>query len=101
MRYSLAGGNEAGLFAIDETSGELFYIGPGEDYESGATTHELTVRASDGTHTIDTTLTITVTDAVETPAFGEESYAFELAENRGRERRTGIARHRSGDGPGW
>ena len=81
VRYSLAGGNEAGLFAIDATCGEVFYVGAGEDYESGVTAHELTVRASDGTHTIDTTLTVTVTDAAETPAFGEESYAFALAEN--------------------
>ena len=30
---------------------------------------------------MDTTVTVTVTDAAEAPAFGEESYAFELAEN--------------------
>ena len=81
VRYSLTGGNESMLFNIDETSGELYYVGPGEDYESGVTSYELTIRASDGTHTIDTTVTVTVTDAAEQPAFGEESYAFELAEN--------------------
>ena len=94
-------GNASGLFAIDAVSGEVFYVGAGEDYESGATTHELTVRASDGTHTIDTTLTVAVTDAAETPAFGEESYAFALAENVDGSVESGIARHRSGDGPGW
>ena len=81
VRYSLVGGNDSDLFNIDETSGELYYVGPGEDYESGVTSYELTIRASDGTHTIDTTVTVTVTDAAEQPAFGEESYAFELAEN--------------------
>ena len=81
MRYSLLGGNDSSLFAIEETSGELFYVGAGEDFEGGVTSYELTVRASDGTHTIDTTVTVTVTDAAEAPAFGEESYAFELAEN--------------------
>ena len=81
VRYSLVGGNDSSLFAIGETSGELYYVGLGEDYESGVTSYELTVRASDGTHTIDTTVTVTVTDAAEQPAFGEESYAFELAEN--------------------
>ena len=81
VRYSLAGGNESMLFNIDETSGELYYVGPGEDYESGVTSYELTVRASDAAHTVDTTVTVTVTDAAEAPAFGEESYAFELAEN--------------------
>ena len=69
------------LFNIDAASGELYYVGPGEDYESGVTSYELTVRASDAAHTVDTTVTVTVTDAGEAPAFGEESYAFELAEN--------------------
>ena len=55
--------------------------GPGEDFEGGVTSYELTVRASDAAHTVDTTVTVTVTDAAEAPAFGEESYAFELAEN--------------------
>ena len=81
VRYSLLGGNDSSLFAIEETSGELFYVGAGEDFEGGVTSYELTVRASDGTHTIDTTVTVTVTDAAEQPAFGDESYAFELAEN--------------------
>ena len=81
VHYSLAGGNDSSLFAIEETSGELFYVGAGEDFEGGVTSYELTIRASDGTHTIDTTVTVTVTDAAEQPAFGEESYAFELAEN--------------------
>ena len=81
VRYSLTGGNESMLFNIDETSGELYYVGPGEDYESGVTSYEVTVRASDAAHTVDTTVTVTVTDAAEAPAFGAESYAFELAEN--------------------
>ena len=81
VRYSLAGGNESGLFAIDETSGELFYVGSGEDFEGGVTSHELTVRASDGADSTDATVTVTVTDAAESPAFGDASYEFELAEN--------------------
>ena len=93
VRYSLLGGNDSSLFAIEETSGELYYVGLGEDYESGVTSYELTVRASDGTHTIDTTVTVTVTDAAEQPAFGEESYAFELAENAdGRANRLSLGR---------
>ena len=81
VRYSLVGGNDSSLFAIGETSGELYYVGAGEDYESGVTSHELTVRASDAAHTVDTTVTVTVTDEADAPAFAEESYAFELAEN--------------------
>ena len=41
VRYSLAGGNESKRFAIGETSGELYYVGAGEDYESGVTSYEL------------------------------------------------------------
>ena len=32
---------------------KLFYVGPGEDYESRVTSHELTVRASDGAYSDD------------------------------------------------
>ena len=65
VRYSLAGGNGAGLFEIDESTGELFYTGSGEDYESGETSHGLTVRASDGSLHADVEVTVTVTDVVE------------------------------------
>ena len=81
VRYSLVVGNEAGLFGIDAASGELFYAGSGEDFESGSTQFELTVQASDGTVSSDSTVTVNVTDGLEVPAFGEQGYAFELAEN--------------------
>ena len=79
--YAIVGGNEEALFAIDASSGELYYVGSGEDYESETKRYELTVRAGDGTHTVDATVTVTVTDEAEAPAFGETSYAFELTEN--------------------
>ena len=79
--YSIVGGNESGSFEIDAASGELFYKGSGEDYESDATSYDLTVRASDGQLTADTTVTVTVTDVAEAPAFGQQDYTFELAEN--------------------
>ena len=65
MSYSIEGGNAAGLFEIDAASGELFYTGTGEDYETGSTSFELTVRASDGDQTTDTTATVSVTDVDE------------------------------------
>ena len=43
----------------------MFYIGVGEDYESGTTSYELTVRASDGTNATDTIVTVNVTDLQE------------------------------------
>ena len=62
MTYSIEGGNAAGLFEIDAAGGELFYTGGGEDYETGFTRFELTVRASDGDQTTDTTVAVNVTD---------------------------------------
>ena len=81
VRYRLVGGNESQRFAIDPDTGEVFYVGPGEDYESRVTSHELTVRASDGAYSTEVSVTVTVTDAPEAPAFAAESYTFELAEN--------------------
>ena len=65
MTYSIEGGNEADLFEIDASTGALSYKGSGEDYESGTTSFELTVRTSDGNLHADTTVTINVTDVSE------------------------------------
>ena len=81
VRYRLVGGDESQRFAIDPDTGEVFYVGLGEDYESRVTSHELTVRASDGAYSTEVSVTVTVTDAAESPAFAAESYTFELAEN--------------------
>ena len=81
VSYGIAGGNESGLFEIDAASGELFYVGGGEDYETGSGSFELTVRASDGEQTTDATVTVNVTDAAEAPAFAQAGYTFDLAEN--------------------
>ena len=81
VSYGIEGGNAAARFEIDAASGELFYVGGGEDYETGATRFELTVRASDGDQTTDTSVTVNVTDAAEAPVFAQAGYAFDLAEN--------------------
>ena len=81
VTYSIEGGNAAGLFEIDAASGALFYTGGGEDYETGSTSFELTVRASDGDETTDTTATVNVTDVAEAPAFGQAGYVFDLPED--------------------
>ena len=74
LTYSIEGGNAAELFEIDAASGELFYTGGGEDYETGSTSFELTVRASDGDQTTDTTATVSVTD-VDEPVEGNPPVA--------------------------
>ena len=81
ITYSIEAGDSGGLFAIDSETGALSYQGAGEDYESGATSYELTVRASDGGLHSDVTVAVNVTDVAEAPAFAEGSYAFSLAEN--------------------
>ena len=65
LTYSIEDGNEAGLFAIDASTGALSYTGTGEDYESGTTGYALTVRASDGSLHNDVTVTVNVTDVTE------------------------------------
>ena len=65
LAYSLVGGNASGLFEIDAASGELFYKGSGEDFESATNSFSLTVRASDGSLHADTTVAVTVTDVAE------------------------------------
>ena len=74
VTYSIEGGNAAGLFEIDAASGELFYTGGGEDYETGSTSFELTVRANDGDQTTDATATVNVTD-VDEPVEGNPPVA--------------------------
>ena len=81
VTYGIEGGNESGRFEIDAASGELFYVGAGEDYETGSTRFELTVRASDGDQTTDATVTVNVTDVAEAPSFAQAGYTFDLAEN--------------------
>ena len=81
LTYSIEGGNAAGLFEIDAATGELFYTGAGEDYESGSAQFDLTVRASDGSLHNDVTVTVGVTDVDEAPGFTQASYAFDLEEN--------------------
>ena len=83
VSYSIEAGNSDGLFAIDSETGALSYQGTGEDYESGTTSYELTVRANDGGLHSDVTVTVNVTDVQEAPAFGQENYAFSLTENAG------------------
>ena len=65
ITYSIESGDSDGLFAIDPGTGALSYEGAGEDYESGTTSYELRVRASDGGLHSDVTVTVNVTDVAD------------------------------------
>ena len=73
ITYSIEAGDSGGLFEIDAASGEVFYIGAGEDYESGTTRYELTVRASDGSLHSDVTVAVNVTDVEEYVILAQEA----------------------------
>ena len=86
ITYSIEAGDSGGLFEIDAASGEVFYIGAGEDYESGTTSYDLTVAGElDGGLHSDVTVTVNVTDVAEAPAF------FGDAATRSHSRRTRTA----------
>ena len=82
VEYSIVAGNALGLFEIDAGTGELFYVGTGEDFEAGAAQFDLTIRASDGTLQSDVIVTVNIADAAEAPVFGQASYEFDLTENQ-------------------
>ena len=65
ITYSIESGDSDGLFAIDPGTGALSYEGAGEDYESGTTSYDLRVRASDGGLHSDVTVTVNVTDVAD------------------------------------
>ena len=70
VSYSLVDGYDSELFEIDAVTGELFYVGTGEDYESAAYTRHVAVRASDGEFSTDKIIPIRVSD-VQEPNQGE------------------------------
>ena len=90
ITYSIVAG-DVDRFVIDAETGVVVYVGTGEDPDSGATSYELTVRASDGALHSDVTVTVNVGDVEdyaileqtvnESPQFTYASYAFELDEN--------------------
>ena len=79
ITYSIVPGNESGNYEINSTTGVLSYNGLGENHGTNPS-DTLTVRASDGTHSVDAVVTVTIVDVNEAPAFISSSYAFELTE---------------------
>ena len=84
LTYS-ASGTDAGLFTINNTSGELAFKTP-PDYESPTddgknNTYNLDITAADGSHQVSQSLTITVTNVNEAPAFASASVDLDIDEN--------------------
>ena len=65
LRYRLIGGNDSGLFRLDEYTGELFFTGSRWPFLDGTTRFELTVRASGSEGSEDETVVISATEARE------------------------------------
>ena len=81
LTYSLAGG-DAARFEVDGASGEVRYVGAGEDAETGSAGWELEVVVADrGGLTDRAPVTVALLDVNEAPAFADSAYAFDLAEN--------------------
>ena len=77
VAYSIPLQMDRDKFAVDSDSGDLSYVGAGEDFEAFTTPAEalsLTVRAASGTGTeamtADVVVTVSVTDVDEAPVFG-------------------------------
>ncbi len=83
--YSIVGGEDAGQFTIDAGSGQLSFKQP-PDFESpgdvgGENTYEVIVEASDRNTSDTQTVTVTVTNVVETGPSITSSDAVSIAEN--------------------
>ena len=59
-------GTATTLFSLDATSGQVSYIGSGEDFESAPNSYTLNVIAASGALTTNAQVTVTVTDVDET-----------------------------------
>ena len=71
VSYTIASGNTDDKFAVHSTSGQITYLGSGEDFESSTTSYTLTVTATGGTgdraQSATATVTVTITDVDDTP----------------------------------
>ncbi len=81
VSYALAG-QAAARFEVDAASGELRYVGEGEDHEGGPDAYEFEVVARDRQGLAGrAAVAVTVLDVNEAPVFADSMYAFDLAEN--------------------
>ena len=81
LTYSLAEG-DAERFEVDRATGEVRYVGGGEDAETGPASWDLVVRATDGGGIeVEARATVSLLDVNEGPRFGEPNYEYEIEEN--------------------
>lgn len=86
ITYSIAGGVDATLFAIDPTSGVVTFVSA-PDHESpadsgGDNVYDIIVRASDGTNNTDQAIAISVTDLNDNAPVFTSGAAASVAENQ-------------------
>ena len=71
VSYTITGGNTDDRFAIHSTSGQITYVGSGEDFESSTSNFTLTVSATGGSgdraQSATATATVVITDVDDTP----------------------------------
>ncbi|PSJ40697.1 M10 family metallopeptidase C-terminal domain-containing protein [Allosphingosinicella deserti] len=84
-RYEIAGGADAGLFAIDRTSGALSFISKA-DFENpadadGDNVYDVVVLAADGRSSDTQAISVTVANAFEPVAFEAAQVTYYLPEN--------------------
>lgn len=79
LRYRLVGGNDTGIFELDERTGELFLNSSQEDFRDGGETFELTVCASDGKRSEDRKVMVSATTVPGSPAFGADAVPDRLS----------------------
>ena len=71
VSYTITGGNTDDKFAIHSTSGQITYVGSGEDFESSTSIYTLPVTATGGTgdraQSATAAVTVAITDVDDTP----------------------------------
>ena len=79
LTYSLTAGNDAGAFTIGSSTGAITTT-RALDYET-ASSHTLTVTASDGLNSNTATVTVRVQDSNDAPVFEQGTYSFSVSES--------------------
>ena len=80
LTFSITTEEIPNTFAINSTTGEITYIGNGEDYEDNPD-HGLSVKVSDGSLSNIGLAFISINDVEEPPEFNQGSYTFTLGKN--------------------